>query len=269
MTAHKIGTREYWLQARAELLTAEKELTRRGDELARRRQELPWVPVDKEYTFQTEHGPRSLGELFDGRSQLVVYHFMFGADWEAGCPTCSSTADSFDGVLGHLNACDVTMMCVSHAPLEKLLAYRERMGWSFDWASSNESDFHFDYGVTAGDGMTHHPAEPLLEANEMVLLRLLKQQPAVRENLPLIATRNASASGTDIEGYFSQGHGISTYAREGDSVYHCYSSYARGTEFLMGYYAILDRAPKGRDEGDQPMRWLHRHDEYDSAVSHR
>jgi predicted dithiol-disulfide oxidoreductase (DUF899 family) len=269
MTSHRIGTRQEWIAASVELLRREKELTRMGDDLARQRRELPWVPVEKQYTFHTEHGARTLAELFDGRSQLVVYHFMFGPDWEAGCPTCSSTADSFDGVLAHLNANDLTMICVSHAPVEKLLAYRERMGWSFDWASSYESDFHFDYGVSAGEKMSHDPATPLLEANELGLLRLLDEQPAVRENLPLIATRNASASGTNVEGYFSEGHGVSTFAREGDTVYHCYSSYARGTEFLMGYYAIMDRAPKGRDERDQPMSWLRRHDEYGGRVSHR
>ena len=264
MTDHRTGTREEWSAARLDLLEAEKEQTRRSDELARQRRELPWVPVEKQYTFQTEHGPKTLHELFDGRSQLVVYHFMFGSDYEAGCPTCSSTADSFNGVLAHLKACDVSMICVSRAPIEKLLAYRERMGWSFNWASSHESDFHFDYGVSAGEGMTHDPAVPLLEANELVLLKLLNEQPAVRENLPLIATRNASATGTSVDGYFSEGHGVSTFAREGDTVYHCYSSYARGTEFLMGYYAILDRAPKGRNEGEQVMSWLRRHDEYES-----
>ncbi len=215
MTDHKIGTREEWLAARNELLAKEKELTRMSGELARQRRGLPWVPVEKEYMLQTEDGTSTLAELFDGRSQLVVYHFMFGPDYEAGCPACSSTADSFDGVLAHLKARDVTMICVSRAPLDKLLAYRERMGWSFPWASSFDSDFNF-------------------------------------------------ASGTDVDGYFSEGHGVSTFAREGGTVYHCYSSYARGTEFLMGYYAILDRAPKGRDEGDQPMSWLRRHDEYGS-----
>jgi predicted dithiol-disulfide oxidoreductase (DUF899 family) len=138
------------------------------------------------------------------------------------------------------------------------------MGWSFNWASSHESDFNFDYGVSAAEGMTHEPAVPLLEANELALLKLLNEQPAIRENVPLIAIRNASTSGTTLDGYFSEGHGVSTFARESDTVYHCYSSYARGTEFLMGNYAILDRAPKGRDEGDQPMSWLRRHDEYES-----
>jgi predicted dithiol-disulfide oxidoreductase (DUF899 family) len=262
MTSHRTGTREEWLAASAELLEREKELTRMGDELARQRRELPRVPVEKEYTLQTEDGARTLAELFDGRSQLVVYHFMFGPDWEAGCPTCSSTADSFNGVLAHLQARDVTMICVSRAPIDKLLGYRERMGWSFTWASSYESDFNFDYGVSAGEGMAHDPAAPRPEANELGLLRLLNEQPAVRENLPQIAIRNASATGTDVDGYFSEGHGVSTFARESGTVYRCYSSYARGTEFLMGYYAILDRAPKGRDEGGQV--WLRRHDEYDN-----
>jgi predicted dithiol-disulfide oxidoreductase (DUF899 family) len=262
MTSRRIGTRQEWLAASAGLLEREKELTRMGDELARQRQELPWVPVDKQYPLQTEHGTRTLAELFDGRSQLVVYHFMFGPDWEAGCPTCSSTADSLNGVLAHLKARDVTMICVSRAPLDKLLAYRERMGWSFTWASSNDSDFNVDFGVSARQGATHDPAAPRPEASELALLRLLNEQPAVRANLPLITTQNASAAGTDLDGYFSEGHGVSTFARESDTVYHCYSSYARGTEFLMGYYAILDRAPKGRDEGDQPMSWLRRHDEY-------
>jgi predicted dithiol-disulfide oxidoreductase (DUF899 family) len=262
MTSRRIGTREEWLTASNELLEREKELTRMGDELARQRRELPWVPVEKEYTLQTEYGTKTLAELFDGRSQLVVYHFMFGPGYEAGCPTCSSTADSFNGVLAHLEARDVTMICVSRAPLGKLLAYRERMGWSFNWASSHESDFNVDYGVSAGEQMTPGPAVPPLEANELSLAKLLKDQPAVRENLPLISTQNASATGTNLDGYFSEGHGASTFARESGTVCHCYSSYARGTEFLMGYYAILDRAPKGRDEGDQPMSWLRRHDEY-------
>jgi len=265
MTDHKAGTRADWLAARAELLAREKEHTRLGDELARQRRELPWVRVQEEYRFDTEGGPRTLAELFAGRSQLLVYHFMFGPGYEGGCPSCSSTADSFNGVLSHLEARDVTMICVSRAPIEKLLAYRERMGWSFTWASSHDSDFNVDFGVSAGEETTHDPAAPRLEANELALLKLLKDQPAVRENLPLVTAHNASATGTDLDGYFSEGHGVSTFARENGTVYHCYSSYARGTEFLMGYYAILDRAPQGRDEGDQPMSWLRRHDEYDSG----
>src|SRR6266566_7102984 len=167
MTSHRIGTREEWLAASAELLEREKELTRMGDELARQRRELPWVPVEKEYPLQTEDGARTLAELFDGRSQLVVYHFMFGPDYEAGCPACSSTADSFNGVLAHLKARDVTMICVSRAPIEKLLAYRERMGWSFNWASSHESDFNFDFGVSAGEWMTHDSARSEEHTSEL------------------------------------------------------------------------------------------------------
>ena len=264
MTSHRIGTREEWLAASARLLEREKELTRMGDELARQRRELPWVPVEKEYTLQTEDGARTLAELFNGRSQLVVYHFMFGPGYQAGCPSCSSTADSFNGVLAHLQARDVTMICVSRAPLDKLLAYRERMGWSFTWASSHESDFNFDFGVSAGEQLTHDSAAPRPEANELALLKLLTDQPTVRENLPLVTAQNASATGTDLEGYFSEGHGVSTFARESDTVYHCYSSYARGTEFLMGFYPILDRVPKGRNEADGAQLWIRRHDEYGS-----
>jgi predicted dithiol-disulfide oxidoreductase (DUF899 family) len=262
MTSHRIGTRAEWLAASAELLEREKELTWMGDALARQRRELPWVPVDKHYPLQAEDGTRTLAELFDGRSQLVVYHFMFGPGYAAGCPACSSTADSFNGVLAHLRARDVTMICVSRAPLGKLLAYRQRMGWSFTWASSHDSDFNVDFGVSAGPGTAPGPAASQPEANELALLKLLTDQPAVAENLPLVTAQNARATGTDLQGYFSEGHGVSTFAREDGTVYRCYSSYARGTEFLMGYYGILDRAPKGRGEGDQPMSWLRRHDEY-------
>ncbi len=264
MPEHRTATRQEWAAARSELLEREKELTRMGDELARQRRELPWVPVEKQYVFESDGGQKTLAELFDGRSQLLVYHFMFGLHYEGGCPACSLTADSFNGVLAHLKACEVTMICVSRAPIANLLAYRERMGWSFNWASSHESDFNLDYGVSVGEGMTHDPAAPLLQANELAVRKLLNEQPAMRENLPLVSTQNARSTGTNLEGYFSEGHGVSTFAREGDTVYHCYSSYARGTEFLMGHYAILDRAPKGRNEGDQPMSWLRRHDEYES-----
>jgi predicted dithiol-disulfide oxidoreductase (DUF899 family) len=261
MTKHKVGTGEDWLAARAELLVREKELTGLGDDIAQQRRELPWVLLEKEYRFDTQDGERTLAELFDGRVQLIVYHFMFGPNYEAGCVTCSSTADSFNGVLPHLEARDVTMICISHAPLEKLLAYRRRMGWSFNWASSNESDFNFDFGVSVADEAAH-AAPPLLEANEVAAFPQMSD-PVVRESLPPMVTENAAATGNDVAGYFREGHGVSTFARDGDSVYHCYSSYARGTEFLMGYYAILDRTPKGRDEGDGRM-WLRRHDEYGS-----
>jgi len=262
MTDHKVGTREDWLAERAPLLAREKEHTQLGDELAQLRRDLPWVPVEKEHRFDTAGGPRTLAELFEGRSQLVVYHFMFGPGYTAGCPACSSTADSFDGALPHLAANDVTMICVSRAPLEQLLAYRERMGWSFNWVSSYNNDFNFDFGVSAGEEVPHAVA-PLLGANEVAALPLLSD-PQVRDNLPPIASQNADATGTDVAGYFSEGHGVSAFAREGASVYHCYSSYARGTEFLMGYYAILDRSPKGRAEVGPMGTWLRRHDEYDA-----
>src|ERR1017187_5526006 len=252
MTGHRIATREEWLAASAELLRREKEITRTSDELARQRRELPWLQVEREYALQTADGSETLVELFDGRSQLVVYHFMFGNEYDAGCLVCSSTADSFNGVIAHLNARDVTMICVAHAPIDKLLAYRERMGWTFNWASSSESDFNFDYGVSVGDGMTHRPAAPLLKSNELGLLKLQNEQPR-------IAIEIASASGTNPKGYLSEGHGFSTFTREGDTVYRCYSSYARGTEFLMGYYPILDRAPKGRNEGEGATRLGRQH----------
>jgi predicted dithiol-disulfide oxidoreductase (DUF899 family) len=247
MTEHRTGTREEWLAARAELLEREKELTRMGDELARQRRELPWVRVDKEYTFQTADGPTSLAELFDGRSQLLIYHFMFGPGYTAGCPTNSSIADSFNGVLPHLNARDVTMICVSRAPVEKLQAYRARMGWSFPWVCAGESDFTFDFGVSSTEEATREWVTPMLEGGL----------------LPPIARQNASATGTDIVSYLEEGFGVDVFAREGDTVYHCYSSNSRGVEFLMGYYPILDRTPKGRYEGNAFQTWLRRHDEYD------
>jgi len=259
----KIVSREEWFEARQELLKAEKELTRRGDELARRRQELPWVRITKEYRFETDKGKASLAELFRERSQLVVYHFMFGPAYTAGCPACSATADSFNGVLPHLEARDVTMICISRAPIEKLLAYRRRMGWSFNWASSYGSDFNFDFGVSAAEPPNEVTSQ--LESNEVAAFRLVGDQ-QFRDNLPPIVAQNASASGTDVAGYFSEGHGFSVFARENDSVYHCYSTYTRGTEFLMGYYAILDRTPKGRDEGGPMGTWVRRHDEYDKGA---
>jgi predicted dithiol-disulfide oxidoreductase (DUF899 family) len=259
MTKNATATREEWLSARAALLVREKEHTRLGDDIARQRRELPWLQLDKEYRFDTEGGSRTLAELFDGRSQLIVYHFMFGPNYEAGCVTCSSTADSFNGVLPHLAARDVTMICISRAPIEKLLAYRRRMGWSFNWASSYESDFNFDFGVSAAAERAHDVI-PQLQANEVAAHPLVRDA-NVREGLPPVVTENAAATGTDVIGYFNEGHGVSAFARDGDTIYHCYSSYARGTEFLMGYYAILDRVPGGRNEGDARM-WLRRHNEY-------
>jgi predicted dithiol-disulfide oxidoreductase (DUF899 family) len=203
MTKHRIGTREEWLAAREALLAREKEHTRFADALAQQRRELPWLPLEKEYRFDTEDGTRTLAELFDGRSQLIVYHFMFGPGYTAGCPTCSATADSFNGALPHLEAADVTMLCISRAPLEQLLAYRRRMDWSFNWASSYESDFNFDFGVSAAEGAPHDGA-PLLEANEVAARPLLSDR-GVRDNLPPVAKYNAGATGTDAVGYFSEG----------------------------------------------------------------
>jgi predicted dithiol-disulfide oxidoreductase (DUF899 family) len=256
---HKIVSEKEWLKARMALLKEEKLLTRRGDKVARQRQALPWVRIDKKYQFETEDGKVSLADLFKGRSQLVVYHFMFGPDYTAGCPACSATADSFNGVLPHLEARDVTMICISRAPLEKLLAYRRRMGWSFNWASSYDNDFNFDFGVSAAE--KPHKVAPPFMANEVAAVPYLSD-PQVRDSLPPIAAQNASACGTDLIGYFSEGHGFSVFVREGDSVYQSYSTHARGTEFLMSFYAILDRTPKGRDEGGPMGTWMRRHDEY-------
>jgi predicted dithiol-disulfide oxidoreductase (DUF899 family) len=246
MTDHKTGTREEWLAAREQLLAREQEHTRLGDELARRRQELPWVRIDKEYSFETDEGSASLADLFRGRSQLLVYHFMFGPSYEAGCPTCSSIADAVNGVVPHLNARDVTMLFVSQAPLEKLQTYKRRMGWSFPWVSSANSEFNLDLGYSSSEEQTREWVAPILEV------------------LPPVADRNASQSGTDVVGYLTQSQGFSAFVLDNGAVYHTYSTGARGVEFLMGYYAILDRAPKGRDEGDAFQVWIRRHDEYGS-----
>ena len=245
MTDHEVVSQEEWAAARAELLAREKEHTRRGDELARQRRELPWVRVEKEYRFDTVDGPRTLAELFDGRGQLLVYHFMFGPSYQAGCPTCSSMADTVDGALPHLHARDVTMTYVSQAPLEKLLAYRRRMGWRMPWASSADGDFNFDLGYSRTEEQTREAIAPMLEAGPSPVLDY-----------------NASSSGTDVTGYLTEGPGFSAFALDGGAVYRTYSTTARGLEFLMGYYGILDRAPKGRDEGDRSEVWLRRHDEY-------
>jgi predicted dithiol-disulfide oxidoreductase (DUF899 family) len=245
MTDHEAVTREEWAAARDELLAREKEHTRLGDELARRRRELPWVRVEKEYLFDTDDGTRTLAELFDGRSQLLVYHFMFGPSYQAGCPTCSSMADTVDGALPHLHARDVTMMYVSQAPLEKLQAYKRRMGWNMPWVSSAGSDFNFDLGYSSTEEQTREAIAPLLEAG-----------------LPPIVEHNANSTGTDITGYLTELFGFSAFILDDGTVYQTYATTGRGIEFLMGYYGILDRAPKGRDEGDDWQVWIRRHDEY-------
>jgi predicted dithiol-disulfide oxidoreductase (DUF899 family) len=246
MTDHKTGTREEWAVARKVLLAREKEHTRLGDELARQRRELPWVRVENEYLLDTDDGPQTLAELFDGRSQLAVYHFMFGPGYTAACPTCSSIADAINGVVPHLNARDVTMLFVSQAPLETLQKYKQRMGWRFPWVSSANSEFNVDLGYSSSEERTREWVTPILEA------------------LPPIAERNASASGTDVVGYLTQSQGFSSFVLDSGAVWQTYSTGGRGVEFLMGYYAILDRAPKGRDEGDAFQVWIRRHDEYDS-----
>ena len=245
MTLHTTGTREEWLAAREQLLVREKEHTRLGDELARERRELPWVRLDEEYRFDTDNGVRTIGELFDGRSQLLVYHFMFGPSYEAGCPVNSSIADAVDGVLTHLQARDVTLVLVSQAPLEKLQAYKRRMGWSFPWVSSACTDFNFDLGFS-------HTGE---EGRRVVA--------QMAGTLPPIVEHNARSSGTDVAGYLTESPGFSTFVLDGGSVYHTYSTTWRGLEFLMSYYPILDHAPKGREEGEAWQLWIRRHDEYD------
>jgi predicted dithiol-disulfide oxidoreductase (DUF899 family) len=244
MREHTIGSPEEWQAAREELLQREKEHTRMADELARQRRDLPWVPVEKEYRFQTDEGTRALADLFDGRSQLLVYHFMFGPSYEAGCPVCSSSADAVNGVLAHLHARDVTMLYVSRAPLEKLQAYKRRMGWSFPWVSSADSDFNFDFGVSYTDEQVRERMGPILDGEP-----------------PPVLLQMAGATGTDVAGYVSEGPGMSAFALADGAVYHTYSTSARGLEFLMGYYPILDRAPKGRDEASSAF-WVRRHDEY-------
>jgi predicted dithiol-disulfide oxidoreductase (DUF899 family) len=247
MTDHAVVTRAEWTTAREELLTLEKEHTRLGDELARRRRELPWIRVEKDYEFDTDRGTRTLVELFDGRSQLLVYHFMFGPSYETGCPTCSSIADSVNGVLPHVNARDVTMLFVSQAPLARLQAYKQRMGWSFPWVSTANSDFNLDFGLSSTEEQTRRWVVPALE------------------QLPPIAPRNAGETGTDLVGYLTETFGFSAFVIEDGVVYQAYSTGGRGVEFLMSYYDILDRAPKGRDEADGFQLWIRPHDEYERA----
>jgi predicted dithiol-disulfide oxidoreductase (DUF899 family) len=248
-----VGTRDEWLEARKALLAEEKELTRRSDELARKRQELPWVPVEKDYRFDTGDGERTLAELFDGRSQLLVYHFMFGPEYTAGCPTCSAMADAFNGFNVHLANHDVTMMCVSSAPLEQLQAYKQRMGWTFPWASSQRTDFNGDFGVSFTEEQQRSGGEYNFQAFPTM-------EPLLEAPPPAVALQ-ATATGTDAAGYMRQAPGMSAFAHADRVVYHTYSAYARGLDALMGYYPWLDRAPLGRNEEGE--YWLRRHDEYD------
>ncbi len=252
MTKHATGTREEWLAARLELLEAEKELTRRSDELAQRRQELPWVRVEKVYRFETDDGRASLIDLFRGRSQLLVYHFMFGPDYTAGCPSCSAIADGFDGFVVHLANHDVTLSAVSRAPLAKLQAYRRRMGWMFPWASSLGSDFNFDFNVSFSEQQQRDGA---VEYNYRRSGHAMGAT-----SVPEPVSRHAAMCGTDASTYARDRPGLSAFVLENGVIYHTYSTYARGLDGLWGMYQWLDRAPQGRNEMGA---WLRRNDEYD------
>jgi predicted dithiol-disulfide oxidoreductase (DUF899 family) len=256
---HKVVSREQWLAARLPLLEEEKELTRRSDELARRRQELPWVRIDKKYRFDTDEGSASLADLFKGRSQLLVYHFMFGPDYTAGCPSCSGIADGFNGFFVHLGSHDVTLSVVSRAPLAKLQAYKQRMGWSFPWASSLGGDFNFEFNVSLTQ---EQQIEGTVEYN-------YRREPALttggigdsitkRGEGPV--AQIAAMTGTDVATYTRDRPGMSAFVLEDGVVYHTYSTYSRGLDSLWGMYQWLDRAPKGRNETGI---WLRRHDEYE------
>jgi predicted dithiol-disulfide oxidoreductase (DUF899 family) len=254
MTEHKTGTREEWLAARLELLDAEKELTRRSDELARQRQELPWVPVDKDYRFETDEGSASLADLFRGRSQLLIYHFMFGPEYTAGCPACSAIADGFNGSHVHLENHDVVMMAVSRAPLDAIQAYKRRMGWTFPWASSHDSDFNYDFNVSVTEEQQRGGE---VEYN----YRTRDMRPILEVGEGPVA-ENAARCGTDAATYLREAPGVSAFALEDGVVYHTYSAYARGVDGLWGMYQWLDRAPKGRNETGI---WFRRWDEYDQG----
>jgi predicted dithiol-disulfide oxidoreductase (DUF899 family) len=242
MTEHRIGTQDEWQTERDELLKEEKELTHRGDELTKKRQELPWVPVEEDYVFETADGTKSLADLFDGRSQLLIYHFMFGPPYEAGCTVCSSIADNLNANAPHLNAGDVTVLLVSRAPVDKLQAYKQRMGWdNLDWVST-EDEFNRQLGFLH----TEDELKPFLEGEMPPTVELM-----------------AELSGTDAKGYVTEGPGMSVYALDDGNVYRTYVSTSRGLEGpAMGYYGLLDRTPAGRNEGPDKPIWLRRHDEY-------
>ena len=251
MTKHPTGTRDQWLAARVQLLEDEKELTRRSDDLARRRQALPWVRIDKGYRFETDDGPAALADLFRGRSQLLVYHFMFGPDYAAGCPSCSAIADGFNGLVVHLASHDVMLWAVSRAPLPKLQAYKRRMGWTFPWASSFGSDFNADFNVWFTE---EQQREGRIDYNYR--REAAAPPPADDEGSAVFA----SMSGTDVATYTRERPGLTAFALEDGVVYHTYSTYARGLDGLWGMYQWLDRAPRGRNETGV---WWRRHDEYD------
>jgi len=255
MTKHKTGTHEEWRAARLTLLKAEKDLTRKSDELARRRQELPWVRIDKQYRFDTDEGKASLADLFRGRSQLLVYHFMFGPDYTAGCPSCSAIADGFDGSVVHLANHDVTLAAVSRAPVAKLQAYKRRMGWTFPWASSLGSDFNFDFYVWFSE---EQQREGSIEYNYRRGGHAMDAT-----SVPEPVAELAATVGTDAATYTRERPGMSAFALEDGVVYHTYSTYARGVDGLWSMYQWLDRTPKGRNETGV---WWRRHDEYDKQA---
>ncbi len=262
MTEHLTGTRKEWMAARLKLLAAEKDLTRRSDELARQRQQLPWVRVDKDYSFDTDEGRASLGDLFQGRSQLLVYHFMFGPDYEAGCPSCSMIADGFNGFAVHLAHHDVQLCVVSRAPLPKLQAFKRRMGWSFPWASSLGGDFNYDFNVSLTE---QQQLDGTVEYN-------YRREPAwtlrgigdamTKEGEGPVA-QIAATTGTDVATYTRERPGMSAFVREDGAIYHTYSTYSRGLDALWGSYQWLDRAPRGRNETGI---WWRRHDEYEAPA---
>jgi predicted dithiol-disulfide oxidoreductase (DUF899 family) len=254
MTEHHIGTREAWLSARLALLEAEKALTRQSDAVARQRQALPWVRIEKDYRFETEAGSASLADLFQGRSQLLVYHFMFGPDYTAGCPSCSAIADGFDGFVVHLAQHDVTLAAVSRAPLAKLQAYKRRMGWSFPWASSAAGDFNFDFNVSFTE---EQQRQGDIDYNYKRAGRAMDAAPVP---VPVPVARFAASCGTDAPTFSRDRPGLSAFVHEDGVIYHTYSTYARGVDALWGMHQWLDRAPKGRNETGP---WWRRHDEYD------
>jgi predicted dithiol-disulfide oxidoreductase (DUF899 family) len=258
MTTHAIGTREEWLKARLDLLKAEKELTRRSDEIAERRQALPWVRVDKEYRFDTDKGSATLKDLFRGRSQLLVYHFMFGPDYKAGCISCSAIADGFNGIVVHLENHDVAFSAVSRAPLPKLQAFKQRMGWSFPWASSQGGEFNYDFNVsiteeqqrTGNNEYNYSPGHAMTQPT-----------------FPPIVVENAERAGTEPAAYVRERPGLSAFVLEDGVVYHTYSTYARGLDGVWGMYQWLDRAPKGRNEkGRKDGVWWRHHDKYEQVA---
>jgi predicted dithiol-disulfide oxidoreductase (DUF899 family) len=255
MSKHMTGTREEWRLARLDLLEAEKELTQRSDELARRRQQLPWVRIDKAYRFDTDEGSASLADLFRGRSQLLVYHFMFGPDYKAGCPSCSSIADGFNGLAVHLANHDVMLWAVSRAPLAKLQGYKQRMGWTFPWASSSGSDFNSDFNIAFTEEQQRKGGIEYNYRRE----RAFEWRPGQEGGGEGAEAQFAAMCGTDAATYQRDRPGMSAFAREDGVVYHTYSAYARGLDGLWGMYQWLDRAPKGRNETGV---WWRRHDEY-------